>query len=365
AFGDSGVGSTEQRRLAARMAADTFDLAIHTGDVTYGSSSTSGAGTHQTLNDWFFEIYKDWLRRRPFFPSIGNHDNEIAYARPYRQVFVLPPDAVSSGYADHAERFYSFDFGPAHFVALDTELAFQDSARRAAQLAWLEADLANTAQPWRIVYFHRPPFSSSTGHGSNLTVRRAFVPLFERYGVQLVISGHDHNYERSTPWRQTSGGKPVTYVVTGGGGAKLYGVGQSAWTVRSLSAHHYVRANVTDCALYLVAVGLDGQKLDGMTLDRCAQERDARAPSVSIGSPASGASVRGVVTVAVSASDDQKVEKVDLRIGGSLVAIDATTPYSFAWDTRTAANGSRQIEARAYDIAGRVSSASRTVTVAN
>ena len=366
AYGDSGVGSTEQRQLAARMAADNFDLAIHTGDVAYGAANTSGGGSHSTLRAWFFDIYEDWLRRKPFFPSIGNHDDEVAFARPYRDVFVLPPDGASSGYADHAERFYSFDYGPAHFVALDTERAFQDSARRAAQVAWLETDLANTAQPWKIVYFHRPPYSSSAGHGSDLAVRQAFVPIFERHGVQLVIAGHDHAYERSTPWRSGSAStRPVTYIVTGGGGARLYSAGQAAWTVKSASVHHYVRANVTDCQLYLVGVGLDGRSFDGMTLDRCAQEQDARAPTVSIASPASGASVQGIVAVTVSAADDRKVEKVDLWVDGQLIAIDATSPYSFSWDSRAVANGSRQIQARAYDIAGRISTTSRTVTVAN
>jgi len=365
AFGDSGVGSAEQRQLAGRMATDNFDLAIHTGDVAYGTSSMTGGGSHRTLHDWFFAIYDGWLRRRPFFPSIGNHDDEIAFARPYRDVFVLPPDGASSGYPDHAERFYSFDHGPAHFVALDTERAFQDPSRRAAQLAWLEADLAATAQPWRIAYFHRSPYSSSVGHGSDLAVRQAFVPIFERYGVQLVISGHDHGYERSTPWRQTSGGRPVTYVVTGGGGAHLYAAGQSAWTVRAASAHHYVRANVTDCALYLVAVGLDGQNFDGMTLDRCAQDRDSQPPSVSITSPAGNATVSGSVVVSVAASDDQKVEKVDLWVDGRLTAIDRAAPWSFTWDSRGVGDGPRQIQARAYDIAGKITAASRTVQVAN
>ena len=365
AFGDSGVGSTEQRQLAARMAADNFDLAIHTGDVAYGAANTTGGGSHPTLHSWFFGIYEDWLRRRPIFPSIGNHDDEVAFARPYRDVFVLPADGASSGYADHAERFYSFDYGPAHFVALDTERAFQDPTRRAAQLAWLETDLAATAQPWRIAYFHRSPYSSSAGHGSDAAVRQAFGPLFERYGVQLVVSGHDHDYERSTPWRQTAGGRPVTYVVTGGGGARLYAVGQSEWTVRAVSAHHYVRANVTDCRLYLVAVGLDGTTLDGMTLDRCAQARDAQAPSVSMVSPANNAAVAGSVSIAVSAADDEGLSKVDLWVDGQLAAIDRAAPWSFTWDSRSVGDGSHQLQVRAYDIAGKIASSTRTVQVAN
>jgi hypothetical protein len=367
AFGDSGVGSTEQRQLAARMAADEFHLALHGGDVAYGQPSGVGGGSHQTLNDWFFAIYQDWLRSRPIFPSIGNHDDEVSFALPYRDVFVLPENAVSSGYGDHAERFYSFDYGPVHFVALDTERAFQDPLRREAQLTWLEDDLRASAQPWKVVFFHRSPYSNGAEHGSDLAVRQAFGPIFERHGVQLVISAHDHDFERSVPWRQTTiaGGQAVSYVVSGGGGAPLYAVGQSATTARSVSAHHYVRATVGDCALTLEAVGLNGAAFDSYTLDRCRQAADAQPPTVSISSPAASASVSGVTSVTVAASDDVRIEKVDLWVDGRLIAIDRAAPYAFAWDTRTSSDGAHVIEARAYDIAGRISAASRSVNVAN
>jgi hypothetical protein len=367
AFGDSGIGSTEQRQLASRMALDSFDLALHAGDVAYGSQSTSGPGSHLTLHNWFFDIYKDWLRRRPFYPSIGNHDDELAFAQPYRDVFVLPENGVTSGYADHAERFYSFDYGPVHFVALDTERAFQDPLRRQAQVTWLENDLAATAQPWRVVFFHRSPYSNGVEHGSDLAVRQAFGPLFERYGVQLVISGHDHDFERSVPWRQTTtaGGRAVMYVVSGGGGARLYGVGQAAWTARSVSAYHYVRANVGTCLLQLEAVGLDGAIFDTYSLDRCTQAQDTQAPTVAITAPASGSTLSGPVTVAGNVADDVRVEKVDFWLDNRLMAIDRTAPYAFTWDTRIWSEGSHQIQIRAYDIAGRVTSAARTVQVAN
>jgi hypothetical protein len=367
AFGDSGIGSSGQRQLAGRMLAETFDLVLHGGDVTYGSASTWGGGTHQTLHDWFFEIYKDWLRRRPVFPAIGNHDDQTSFGLPYRDVFVLPENGVTSGYSDHAERFYSFDYGPVHFVALDTERAFQDPLRRQAQITWLQNDLAATAQPWRVAFFHRSPHSNGVEHGSDLAVRQAFGPLFERYGVQLVISAHDHDFERSVPWRQTTtaGGQAVTYVVSGGGGARLYGVARAASTARSLSAFHYVRTNVAGCTLQLEAVGLDGVVFDSYTLDRCAQARDAQPPTIAITSPAGGSSLSGVITVAATATDDVRVEKVDFWLDGYLFSIDRTAPYAFAWDTRTSAEGSHRVEVRAYDMAGRITSGSRTVQVTN
>jgi hypothetical protein len=272
AFGDSGTGSTAQHQVAQRLAADTFDLALHTGDVAYGNSSGTGGGNYRQYDDWVFGIYGTWMRARPFFPSMGNHDVEVSAGQPYRDVFVLPRNGASASFPDHSERFYSFDYGAIHFVALDTEVAFQNATRRQAQLDWLRADLASTTQPWKVVYFHRSPYSAGQHHGSDLAVRAAFAPIFEEHGVQLVLSAHEHIYERSWPWREfTSDGAAVTYVVTGGGGAPLYPAGSQPWTARSLSAHHYVRAVAgTGCLMTLEAVGLDGNVLDRGEIDRCA-----------------------------------------------------------------------------------------------
>jgi hypothetical protein len=270
AFGDSGVGSTAQRQLAVQMTADEFDLSLHTGDVVYGSEEMKGGGSYAQYDGWFFDIYAPWLRSRPFFPSIGNHDDEVDAGRPYRDMFVLPEEGAASGYADHAERFYSFDYGPVHFVAIDTELAFHDPARRLAQLAWLDADLASTTLPWRVAYMHRSPYSAGGEHGSDLEVRRHISPILEKHGVQLALTAHEHTYERTIPLREHSDtGSPVTYVVTGGGGAPLYPAGTARWTAMSASVHHYVRARADDCTLSIEAVRTDGSILDRHALQRC------------------------------------------------------------------------------------------------
>jgi hypothetical protein len=270
AFGDSGVGSTQQLQLADRMAADTFDLALHGGDVAYGTSAGLGGASYRQYEDWFFSVYAAWLKARPMFPSMGNHDTERAFGQAYLDVYVLPENGESPMFPDHAERYYSFDYGPAHFIALDTERAFQDPARRAAQLAWLDADLAATSQPWKVVYFHRSPYSAGTHHGSDLAVRNAFAPLFERHGVDLAISAHEHDYERSIPWREFEPlGEPVVYVVSGGGGGPLHPAGKAAWTARSMSIHHYVKVSISGCTLTGQAIGVTGSVLDSFSIDRC------------------------------------------------------------------------------------------------
>ena len=185
------------------------------------------------------------------YPSLGNHDSRDTNSngRPYLDAFVLPEDGATATYPDHAERYYSFDYGPVHVIVLDTELAFQDTARRDAQLAWAEADLASTSRPWKVALYHRSPYSSGGEHGSDLTVRAAFAPLFEAGGVQLAISAHEHDYERTMPING------VTYVVTGGGGGPLYPAGTSTWTAASASAYHYLRGTATECTLSLSAIG--------------------------------------------------------------------------------------------------------------
>ena len=285
AFGDSGTGSTPQRQLASRLAADAFDFAVHTGDVVYGISAGTGSAGYRQYDEWFFGIYAQWLRSRPMFPSIGNHDNEVAAGQAYRDVFLLPVNGASGSYPDHAERYYSFDYGPVHVAVLDTETAFLDPGRQADQLDWLDADLAGTPQPWKVVVFHRPPYSSGAAHGSDLAVRAAFAPLFERRGVQLVLTGHDHDYERSKPLREHApDGKPVTYIVSGGGGAGLTAVGTSTWTAVASSVFHYVRVSAgTGCSMSVHAVAIDGGTVDRFSIDRCsAPPPPAPAPSLPV-----------------------------------------------------------------------------------
>jgi hypothetical protein len=365
-FGDSGTGSADQRALATVMNADTFDFSLHGGDIAYGNTGGTGDASYTTYQQWFFDVYRNWLRRRPFFPSPGNHDVRAgtSWGRAYLNLFALPRHAGDGAYADHAERYYSFDWGPVHFVSLDTEGAFPDPSRRAEQLRWLDADLSATSQLWKVAYFHRSPYSSGA-HGSDTAVRQAFGPLFEEHDVQIVLSAHDHGYERSVPWRVSTNTtrQAVTYVVSGGGGGPLYPFSQNAWTAKAFSRHNYVRVNIEGCDASMAAIGKDGAAFDSYTLDGCGQYRDAGPPTVSFVSPAAGATVSGTIAVSASAADDIRVEKVDLWIDGQLHAIDTTAPYAFTWNTSAAATGGHTLEVRAHDIDGRIAARSRTVTV--
>lgn len=227
AFGDSGGGGSDQRALADRMTLFPYDLIVHTGDLAYDS------GSIEDIEHTVFGFYAQLFRHIPFFPASGNHDYETMQGAPFRGVFALPGDS--------GEKWYSYDWGRVHFVALDTEASYT------TQAAWLDQDLAATALPWKVVYFHRPAYSSGQ-HGSDSSLRRALEPVFEKHRVQLVLAGHDHNYERTVPQRG------VLYVVTGGGGVGTRAVGSSSFTAFSEDVIHfvYVEAGVDEMVLHAI-----------------------------------------------------------------------------------------------------------------
>lgn len=247
--GDSGTGSKAQQAVAGLLERMQPDLILHTGDVVYPK------GDDADYDPKFFAPYRRIIGSVPIFPSLGNHDVETKNGAPYLENFHLPRNNP-----EDTERYHSFDWGNAHFVALDSELYYDDEGGDPGrQKAWLERDLGETRQPWKFVFFHRPPYSSSE-HGSDLVVREDLEPILARHGVDLVFNGHDHDYERTVQI------KGVTYVVTGGGGTDLYEAGESEWTAFSRSAHHAVRVRVDGDRLRLEAVEPNGLVVDGLDL---------------------------------------------------------------------------------------------------
>ena len=241
AFGDSGGGGADQYALLDQMYTVPFELMIHTGDLAYGS------GTIGQIEDNVFGVYADLFRNVPFFPAAGNHDYDTEDGAPFRGVFNLP--------GDNGEKWYSYDWGRVHFVALDTESDYVKQAK------WLDRDLAANKLPWKVVYLHKPPYSSGS-HGSDYWLRRILAPVLERHDVQLVLAGHDHNYERIKPQ------KGVTYIVTGGGGMGTRSVGKSRFTVFSEDVIHFVYVEVGVDELVLHAIDGTGREFDSVVVPR-------------------------------------------------------------------------------------------------
>ncbi|CAN5575057.1 hypothetical protein BH23CHL5_BH23CHL5_02880 [soil metagenome] len=251
ALGDSGTASRAQYDVAAQLRLASPDLVLHTGDVVYRRGALCHYGPK------FFAPYGEMIRHVPVYPVIGNHDLMAADGRAYFESFDLPSEIGSN-----LESYYSFDYGPVHFVSLSSELYEKENLDDAgAQKTWLEADLADNDRPWTIVTIHRPPYSSTSGKASD-SVRNDLVPILEAFEVDLVLSGHAHNYERTN---QVNG---VVYIVTGGGGADLYDVGTSEWTAHSAREHHFVKIDASPNALDVVAISRDGNILDQISIER-------------------------------------------------------------------------------------------------
>ena len=262
-FGDSGDGSPKQRQLARLMIREDVALALHTGDLVYPS------GTFDLFQRNYFDVYSDLMRRVPFFPCPGIHEYFSNSAAAYVAVHSVPGEDVPP--ADRG-RYYSFDWGGVHFIALDTNRPLADAANGTGRmLDWLENDLRKTRQFWRVVYFHHTPFPNATHEGDPVTAlaRSRIAPILERYDVQLVFSGHEHNYQQSLTIRNGVAVEPgtgVRYITTGGGGAPLYPVAPRPMITYAESAHHYVRGDVQGHRMILRATRVDGQEIDNVVL---------------------------------------------------------------------------------------------------
>jgi len=147
--------------------------------------------------------YGALLRRTCVWPTIGNHDTAQAMSWasiPYYNMFSLPSAGQAGGMASGTPDYYSFDYGNIHLICLDSMRA-SDRARTSAMAVWLRADLAATAAKWIIAYWHHPPYSKGS-HDSDAEaelreMRENYLPILEAGGVDLVLGGHSHSYERS------------------------------------------------------------------------------------------------------------------------------------------------------------------------
>jgi len=247
AFGDMGWRSSDQDAVEKQMEASQFDMVLMAGDIGYPS------GRLRDYEDNVFPAYARLMASAPFVAASGNHDYMTADGAPFRQVFALPENGGREG----RERWYSLDWGLLHLVVLDSEKLGKP------QEDWLEADLqASAGARWTIALFHRAPFSSGELGGDG-GARTSLVPILTRHHVPLVITGHEHDYERRDP---VDG---VLYIVTGGGGRGTRRVTSRAeGSAFAAQVAHIVYLEVTVDEIRLWAIDASGQTFDTARITR-------------------------------------------------------------------------------------------------
>ncbi|HEX2749360.1 MAG TPA: metallophosphoesterase, partial [Verrucomicrobiales bacterium] len=175
----------------------TPDFTLQLGDNAYN------AGTDTEFQGAVFDMYSAMLRKTTFWSCLGNHETDQATAfvdtYPYFNVYTFPTAGECGGVASGTEHYYSFDYGNVHVISLDSMTASRSST--GAMATWLQADLASTTATWIICIFHHPPYTKGSHNSDSETeliqMRQNFNPILEAGGVDLVLNGHSHCYERS------------------------------------------------------------------------------------------------------------------------------------------------------------------------
>jgi 3',5'-cyclic AMP phosphodiesterase CpdA len=249
-IGDSGTGERGQYEVAKWMAeyhrVFPYTFVIMMGDNLYGDENP------RDFVQKFETPYKPLLDAGVnFYASLGNHDKpEI---QRYYRLFNMG-----------GERYYSFQKGPAHFFALDSN--YMD----AKQVAWLDKELSASTAPWKIAFFHHPIYSSGARHGSEVGLRRLVEPLLIKYGVSAVFAGHEHFYERLHPQNG------IHYFTSGGAGKLRKGnIRRGRMTAAGF-----------DTDLHFMIAEIAGETLHFQTISRLGKTVDAGQTPVRARSPA-------------------------------------------------------------------------------
>ena len=332
-IGDSGTANANAR--AVRDAFLNFtesrnpDLWIMLGDNAYDE------GNDVEYQAAVFETYPQVLPRTVLWPTLGNHDGRTADSTtesgPYYDIFSLPRNGEAGGVPSGTEAYYSFDYGNMHFICLDSYET--DRSPDGAMMTWLEADLAANDKEWVIAFWHHAVYSKgprdSDEVGRSIVLRQNAVPILEQYGVDLVLTGHSHAYERSylidghygysvtftdamkkSPGDGSATGdgayrKPATVGAPHAGA--VYVVAGTAGYVKPGPLNHPAMA-VSIETLGSMVLDVNGSRLDAMFLDSNGTIRDdftiLKLPEVSGSVAENTAADEGVVAVAGEHSEE-------------------------------------------------------------
>lgn len=279
AFADQGdcVDFRPACKVNRQLVAERPAFVLGAGDLSYADDKGIPA------EDRWLQDISAYASSAPLMPTAGNH--EFAAGNP-SATQTIPLSDLYAHFAlptQAAKGYYSFTYGGVHAVALPDVYVESKHELDTAFLTWLQHDLelarATRTVRWIVVYLHRPIYSTGQRHGAYKPFVKALVPLFDRYHVDVAISGHEHEYERTLPLRAgvvstpTRGAIPAgagtVYVVSGGGGAGLYkdfGPAAPFDAVRA-SAHEHLVFTVTPSVLRMTAVTTEDHVIDDVVID--------------------------------------------------------------------------------------------------
>jgi predicted phosphodiesterase len=239
-IGDMGTGDKPQYEIAAQLERSRektgFDFVLTLGDNIYGAKD---------MEKKFETPYKPLLDAGvKFYASLGNHDN--------------PNERFYKPFNMGEKRYYSFKKGNVEFFALDSN--YMDPE----QLAWLDKALHESSAAWKICYFHHPLYSDGKFHGPDTDLRARLEPILQSAGVRVVLSGHEHLYERIKP----HGG--IYYFVLGNSGElRLHGLKASSDTAMSFDTDRdFMLMEIAGDQLYFQTVSRTGETVDSGVIDR-------------------------------------------------------------------------------------------------
>ena len=226
AIGDFGDDTTNEQDVA-----DLVNTKNPAFIVTVGDNSYDATPIDENIGKYYSPFignyqgsYGSGSLENKFFPSLGNHDyTDGGGFTAYENYFTLPGAGIPGSNTSGNERYYDFVRGPVHFFVIDsnptsTGAIGDGRSPTSTQGLWLQAQLAASTSPWKIVYMHHPPYSSSSNHGSEEEMQWPY----EQWGATAVFAGHDHVYERIIRTDSNGDGNDFAYFTTGAGGRSLY-----------------------------------------------------------------------------------------------------------------------------------------------
>ena len=299
--GDSGTANGNARDVRdaylTRTGQQYTNLFLMLGDNAYND------GTDNEYQAAVFDFFPTLLRQTPVWPTLGNHDGRSANSNNesgvYYDIFTLPRNGEIGGMRSGTEAYYSFDYANIHFIVLES---FEtDRSSNGAMMNWLRDDLQAHNQPWVIAFWHHPPYSKGSHDSDSETalvqMRQNALPILEAAGVDLVLGGHSHSYERSflidghygnsgsfnNAANQVDGGdgrvsgdgayeKPGDLIGDPNKGAVYVVAGSSGQISGGSLNHRAMRVNLNLLGSMILEV--DGNTLDATFLDNNGADRD-------------------------------------------------------------------------------------------